>query len=158
MSQQFCKHGRDAMLCGDCEDASEAGRKPRTAGIKCPYCEGRAHLVGGDTVYPHRPDLSVKNFYLCMPCDAFVGCHPAGNGRDGTEPMGTPANKALRKARNAAHAALDPIWKNALTSRRGAYKWLSGKLGIHPDRTHIAMFNEEQCWQTVEAVKKEFQP
>ena len=45
------------------------------ATVKCSYCGNDAELVGGESVYPHRPDLYYLKFYQCLPCDAWVGCH-----------------------------------------------------------------------------------
>ena len=41
--------------------------------LKCPYCGKDAALVTGDKIYPHRPDLYDRNFWLCTACDAYVG-------------------------------------------------------------------------------------
>lgn len=43
--------------------------------LTCPYCGKPAQLVGGDVIYPHREDLHEKKFWLCTPCNAYVGCH-----------------------------------------------------------------------------------
>lgn len=95
-------------------------------------------------MYPRRPDLADKKFWACIPCDAFVGCHP------GTEnPLGSPANKDLRRERSAAHAAFDPIWKEKLLSRKAAYGWLAEKLQIEPKDCHIGHMNTELCRRTV---------
>lgn len=65
--------------------------------VKCPYCERHAELVGGEVIYPHRPDLGSKKFWLCTPCNAYVGCHA---GDDGTRPLGRlTAADLLDKAR-----------------------------------------------------------
>lgn len=120
--------------------------------VKCPYCEQPAKLVTGDTIYPHRPDLRWKLFWLCRPCDAYVGCHLSG---DGTSPFGTMANAELRAARIKAHAAFDPIWKEEYMPRRKAYSWLADQLGIHPKHCHISWFDLETC-QRVPAICDRF--
>lgn len=38
--------------------------------VICDYCDKPAELVTGAEVYPHRPDLHHKKFWLCKPCDA----------------------------------------------------------------------------------------
>lgn len=126
--------------------------------VICPYCQKRAQLVGGDVIYPHRPDLAGKNFYLCDPCNAYVGCHPAKTATqngvgDGTVPMGRLANAELRRAKNEAHAAFDPLWKSGAMHRKAAYKWLSKELGLTSQQTHIGMFDVAQCAAVVAAVK-----
>ena len=108
--------------------------------MKCPYCNHPAPLVSGDAIYPHRPDLYVKKFYLCKPCKAYVGCH------QGTEnPLGRLADADLRRAKVAAHAAFDPIWKEGTMSRSAAYAWLAAKLGVKPRDCHIGMFDVSTC-------------
>lgn len=126
--------------------------------VTCPYCHKPAQLVDGTAIYLNRPDLAGKNFYLCDPCDAYVGCHPAQtptqNGvGDGTVPMGRLANAELRRAKNAAHAAFDPLWKSGRMHRKAAYKWLSKALGLTSQQTHIGMFDVDQCAAVVAAVK-----
>ena len=118
------------------------------ADIKCPYCSKPAILVTGDVVYPHRPDLSEKHFYMCYTCNAHVGCHPGT-----TNPLGRLANAELRKAKQAAHAAFDPLWRDGKQKRKAAYKWLASQLGIHVNDCHIGMFDVEMCRLVVEACK-----
>jgi hypothetical protein len=67
---------------------------------ECPYCQNLAELVGGDIVYPHRPDLHQKQLWLCRPCEAWCGVHPGT-----TIPLGFPAKKDLRRARRIAAKA-----------------------------------------------------
>lgn len=127
--------------------------------ITCPYCKRSAALVTGDKVYPHRPDLFDKWFWLCEPCGAWVGCHPRTNRKghvgleDGMQPLGRLANAQLRRAKQAAHAAFDPIWKSGEMSRASAYKWLSVAIGISRQNCHIGMMDVDACNAVVEAVK-----
>lgn len=124
----------------------------------CPYCDRKAELVPGLVIYPHRPDLAYKSFWRCEPCGAHVGCHPQANKRgkggigDGTVPLGRLANAELRRAKQAAHAAFDPLWRSREMSRRDAYAWLAGALGISPDNCHIGMFDVDGCRAVVSAV------
>lgn len=122
---------------------------------KCIECAGQeAQPVGGDVVYPHRPDLKGKRFWLC-PCGAYVGTH------DGTwKPLGYPAKAATHAARRAAHAAFDPLWRAKMAKEgctqkvaRGAgYWWLSEQLGIPVQDCHIAMFDAATARRVVEVV------
>lgn len=114
----------------------------------CPYCRAESDLVYGDVIYPHRPDLHHKPFYLCPPCGAYVGCHP------GTEtPLGRLADDELRKAKQRAHAAFDPLWKAKgrckKMTRRAAYEWLAGQLEIDASDCHIGMMDVETCERVV---------
>jgi hypothetical protein len=126
--------------------------------VKCDYCQRPAKLVSGLVVYPHRRDLADKMFYLCVPCDAYVGCHMGT-----TFPFGRLANAELRKAKTAAHAAFDPIWQYRLSVKRktdksytkghargGRYKKLGELMGIPGENCHIGMFDVEQCKKAVE--------
>lgn len=108
--------------------------------VQCPYCAREAELVGGLKIYPHRPDLSEKQFYLCEPCNAYVGCHP-----NTTRPLGRLADAKLRRAKMAAHAAFDPIWKSGKLHRASAYKWLATQLCIPRKECHIGMFDVGLC-------------
>lgn len=98
-------------------------------------------MVTGEIIYPHRPDLYHKNFWLCDQCGAYCGCHPGGSGR---KALGYPCDARTRKARNAAHRAFDPLWRHGNMTRKQAYKWLSDKMGLTRDETHISMFNFNQ--------------
>lgn len=135
----------------------------------CPHCKAPAALVGGDDVYPHRPDLASKWFWRCAPCEAYVGCHP------GTKrPMGFPANAELRRARSLLHdRMIDPLWKTAVasvgytpedararkiitnTARGRVYAFLGFKLGLDPDETHTGEFDLETCrraWTALQGI------
>lgn len=120
---------------------------------KCDYCHRDAKLVTGAAIYPHRPDLFARFFWQCEPCDAHVGCHEAGKGYgDGTRPLGRLANAELRRAKSAAHAAFDPLWKTGSMSRAQAYSWLAKELGVAPQNCHIGMFNVDQCRAVVSLI------
>ena len=128
--------------------------------IACPYCGSAAKLVGGDAIYPHRPDLQALKFWECAPCDAYVGCHKRGAHADGvisdgSLPLGRLANKELRAAKSKAHAAFDPLWKERhFKSRRRAYNWLAQELRIPARDCHIGLFDLELCALVVECCSK----
>lgn len=111
---------------------------------ECPYCHGEVMLTNGQEIYPHRPDLHQKPFWICRASQAWVGCHP------GTfKPLGRLANAELRRAKSAAHAAFDPLWKTGTMRRDEAYAWLCHGLGIPRREVHIGMFDVETCRQVV---------
>jgi len=112
----------------------------------CPYCGTFSKMVTGQRIYPHRQDLFDMQFYLCAPCDAYVGCHEGT-----TNPLGRLADLALRRAKNRAHAAFDPLWRNGKMKRQSAYKWLAQQLGIDAKDCHIGMFDVEICEKVVKA-------
>lgn len=106
----------------------------------CPYCAQPSVQVGALKLYPHRKDLEAKTFYLCEPCDAFVGTHMGTN-----KPLGTLANKLLREQRKLAHACFDPLWKDGQYSRGEAYRRLAKGMALSRDECHIGMFDLQQC-------------
>jgi hypothetical protein len=124
--------------------------------VKCDYCGNDAEFVGGDVIYPHRPDLASKKFYACFPCDARAGCHPdhtakgGGQGK-GDTPLGRLANAELRKAKMMAHAAFDPLWRSGKMSRRRAYALLADRMGLAESDCHIGMFDVNQCHAVIRA-------
>ena len=111
----------------------------------CPSCSRQVELTTGDEVYPHRPDLHNKWFYVCRPCWAYVGCHPGTK-----DALGTVANAALRTARHEAHVEFDRLWKSGKMSRKAAYRKLSRHMGLSKDETHIGMFDLAQCRSVVD--------
>ncbi len=115
--------------------------------IICPYCQGEARLVDGRAVYPNRRDLWDKPVWACLPCRAWVGCHP-----DTEVPLGRLADSALRAAKMAAHAAFDPIWREGRMTRKAAYRWLAAQMGIREADCHIGHFDLKQCKAVVDAV------
>ena len=110
----------------------------------CPYCGNKSDGVTGQVVYPHRPDLHNKWFYRCVPCDAYVDCHP-----NTKNPLGRLANAELRKYKSMAHRAFDPIWKSKAMKRSDAYKALAAEMRIQPSECHIGMFDIAQCKQVI---------
>jgi hypothetical protein len=115
----------------------------------CEYCGEESALVTGKIVYPHIPRLHANPIYACMPCRAWVGCHPST-----TKPLGRLANGELRKKKMAAHASFDPLWKEGRMKRKEAYAWLAGKLGIAVKDTHIGMFDAATCDRVVKACQE----
>lgn len=130
------KHGAPAVLQA----------KPEPVAPRCIECGKIAELVMGDRIYPHRPDLYQKRFYLCA-CGAYCGCHPNTN-----FPLGYPCGADTRKARSAAHAAFDPLWRRGSMGRSQAYQWLARTLGIDTEDCHIGMMDAPTARRVVVAV------
>lgn len=115
----------------------------------CRYCGNGVVFTSNAEIYGR--EYGNGKCYLCRNCKAFVGVHT------GTIiPLGTLANDALRKARNKAHNEFDKLWKQPtrIMKRLDAYKWLSKKMGLKLEETHIALFEIEQCEKVIELVKK----
>lgn len=118
----------------------------------CAYCPRPAALLRLDQPgYPYQRDYGPV--WTCVPCKAWVGCHP------GTEnALGRLANAELRRAKQEAHAAFDPLWKRKMvrdsctkgTARKAGYRWLSEQMGIPYKDTHIGEFDVQQCRRVVE--------
>lgn len=116
----------------------------------CPDCQGKVTLhQRSDHVY--RRDYGP--IWQCKECKAYVGCH-----KGTTEPLGRVADAGLRRAKNAAHKAFDPLWERKIRTqgvakkkaRSAGYAWLAEQLGVHGDHCHIGMFDEAMCQKVVE--------
>lgn len=99
----------------------------------CAYVDSM--LVGGDIIYPHRPDLYKLKFYQCPHCKNYVGTHKKwGMGTDGRKhnirALGCIPNAKLKFARSKIHEILDPLWKGKRPgTRKRLYKRISRELG-----------------------------
>lgn len=121
------------------------GRKAyKTPAPLCPECGHQAERVTGTDIYPDQEHLHHMLFYQCLPCDTRVGLNPR-TGR----PHGSLAGPELRRARQRAHRAFDPMWKSGGVTRSEAYAWLARQMGLPILECHIGMFDEEQCGQVV---------
>lgn len=123
--------------------------------LTCTYCNKPARLVTGKEIYPRRPDLFSLSFWQCKPCDAYVGCHKAGNGYgDGTRPLGILANKELRALKLLVHRNFDMLWQGGAMKRNEAYAWLAGQLNIPVNQCHVGMFTVDLCKKAAEVANK----
>lgn len=133
----------------------------------CQYCGQEARLVTGVRIYSNPSGLRDLKFWMCEPCDAWVGCHKPGSSRRvrgrwkvhvGNEPLGILANAELRQAKSAAHLAFDPHWQTGKMKRKSAYAWLARNLGLSVEQTHIGGFEFAVCMRVVEICRKEASP
>ena len=61
----------------------------------------------------------------------------------------------LLKAYDIRILPLRVFWKGKeKRTRRWAYEWLAGEMGLSKDVTHIGMFNVEQCKQVIQICKE----
>ena len=119
-----------------------------TAAPPCLHCQTAAEvrLVKGSKIYPTKKYLHHKKFWLCSTCGAYCGCHDQS-----FKPLGYPADYATRQARSRLHnERLDPLWRSSTKGKRAArrtevYSYLSIRMGLNRDDTHIGMFTLEQC-------------
>ena len=110
-------------------------------GWSCPYCGNATQLVDDTEIY----GVSYGGkYYICKPCDAWVGCH---KGTD--KALGRIADKNLRELKRKAHEEFDPIWKDGILPRSKAYEVLSIAFELPIEYTHIGMFDEELCRKVI---------
>lgn len=129
-----------APRCGECSDG------------------GNVEMAPGSVIYPKRSDLwkwpdgTERWWWLCLSCRAYVGTH-----KGTIKPLGSPAGRETRRAREAAHAAFDPMWQKrqrlsgiSKAKARGlGYKWLAEQLGISFKECHIGMMDEATAWRAM---------
>lgn len=123
----------------------------------CGECGQPTQMVGGKVIYPHRPDLWDGRWYWRCACGAYCGVH-----RGTLKPLGSPAGRETRRAREAAHAAFDPLWQkrqqlSGLTkhhARGKGYKWLAAELGIDRKDCHIGMMDAATARRVVEICRR----
>lgn len=115
--------------------------------MNCPYCNKPVEFLADSSEIYHG-----KNYgpiYVCRTCQAWVGCH-----KGTTNPLGRLADKELRSLKIALHDEFDSIWKSGMMTRKDAYQWLAGQLGIPVDECHIGMFDNEMCKKAIDVVVK----
>lgn len=124
------------------------------SGKLCPYCGKETEYVDSSIVYRK----SFGKIYYCSSCKAWVGVHKGTN-----KALGRLADQELREWKIKAHFLFDRLWKKKVTqgfskkyARFKAYSWLSKELKIEMDRTHIGMFDVDQCKKVVELCKAFF--
>jgi hypothetical protein len=106
---------------------------------RCIECGSETDKATGAQIYPHRPDLKRKHFWLCR-CGAYCGCH-----NNTWRPLGYPCGPETRKARMAAHEGFDHLWRGGLMTRSDAYAWLAEAMRLPPEECHIGMMTKAQA-------------
>lgn len=125
--------------------------RPSDRKVTCNYCGRFAELHAGPAVYPDRKELLDRQFWVCWPCDAWVGCKINSD-----EPFGELADEGLRAARIAAHKAFDPIWENEILTKQQAYDWLAQALAIPRRECKIGLLKLDDCAKVSPAVWERF--
>lgn len=116
----------------------------------CPECGGKAKLVDSKKIYSSG---SYGLSWVCerFPyCDTYVGCH-----KGTTTPLGTLANWKIRKARNRAHAALDPLWQEGDYDRGELYSELGIQMGKIP--LHVGELTVEECEKLIKIIGEQYE-
>lgn len=120
--------------------------------LTCQYCGQPAGYYPSSAPFYQGRDYGP--LWACVADDAQVGCHPDGS------PLGTLANKQLRRVRIAVKEVFNPLWEDidaaypGIPVRRGhvrqvmrtrAYQWLAEQMKLPASECHIAMFDEVRC-------------
>jgi hypothetical protein len=113
----------------------------------CPYCEKPAEF-SPTSRHVYKEDFGPV--WQCLPCLAWVQCHPQTS-----VALGTPARRELRQLRLRVHQYMDELWrygdKGDRTQRRTlTYMKLAEKMGIPFQECHVGQFNEVRCLQALE--------
>ena len=116
--------------------------------VKCPYCGAHAALRSAEVVHGKRAQAGEK-LWICSrypACDSYVGVHKNSN-----EPLGTLANKALRRKRIDAHRVFNQLSDSGMMNRGQSYKWLQAKFALSYRQAHIGKFSEYMCDEVIAA-------
>ena len=124
--------------------------------ITCPYCHSPALLRPASVVYGSRTSNPDAKLYVCArypACDAYVGAH-----RSSLLPMGTLADKGLRRRRMAAHAAIRRVVDSGLMTKKQLYRCIQAEFGIPEEEAHIGKFSELRCQKVIDLCDRFFRP
>ncbi|MBE7723986.1 MAG: hypothetical protein E7244_05935 [Enterocloster citroniae] len=113
----------------------------------CPYCGRRSVLRPAEYVYGDHTISAGSLLYVCSAypeCRAYVGVHEGSR-----RPKGTLADSELRNKRIRAHRAMDALVRAGCMNRDGVYIWLSSRLNLPYEETHIGYFSDYLCEQTI---------
>lgn len=108
--------------------------------MNCPYCNKEAKWCENKELYGENIGRSYM-CYLCKDCNAYVGCH-----QNSRKPLGTMANKELRKMRTLVHHKLDALWESP-EERKALYQKLSDHFG---KEIHVGESDLKQCEEIIE--------
>lgn len=64
------------------------------------------------------------------------------------------SDNETHRARNAAHAAFDPLWKSKSLPRSYAYQLLAEVLEVEPKQAHMTVMNKETASRVPKAVEE----
>ena len=116
--------------------------------VKCPYCGAHAALRSATVVHGDRAKDG-EHLWICSrypACDSYVSVHKSNN-----EPLGSLANKALRRKRIDAHRVFNQLSDSGMMNRGQSYKWLQAKFALNSRRAHIGKFSEYMCDEVIAA-------
>ncbi|WP_288365560.1 zinc-finger-containing protein [uncultured Marinobacter sp.] len=105
----------------------------------CRYCGMDVKLVNHAEIYG-REYGDWPYAYLCRNCSAYVGLHPNTD-----LPLGTLADRYLRSARKVHKAYFQALQRKAGWTRKEAYTFLAGQMGLPLSECHWGWFEIEDC-------------
>lgn len=108
----------------------------------CPYCKAQAVLVNGVEVYPDKPDLANRRYWICRPCAAWCACH---DNSARLPPLGSLANAELRVQRKRVYAEIDEVRALTNSERGEVIDWLAKALGRETRKLHVSDLRESDC-------------
>jgi hypothetical protein len=109
----------------------------------CRYCGPNTQVFYGhhEEVYGYGRSYGDWPYVLlCDNCESYVGLHPFTD-----IPLGILADAPLRKARKENKSLFHVVMQGAGMSRREAYTWLAGEMGIPMEQCHWGWFEADDC-------------
>lgn len=126
-------------------------KNPLPVPTECPNCGASVTVENNKAVY--RKSIGKWPWiYRCesTQCDSYIGMHP-----NTAIPLGTLANKPLRKLRVQFKQVFNPLWHNGARTRTEAYHWLANEMGIPASTCHGGWFDTAQCKAAIKVCRKE---
>lgn len=115
---------------------------------RCPYCGRTVKYMTADNIYSNGDPEQIMLVCTGYPeCDSYVRCQTGT-----TIPLGSLANKSLRRKRIEAHKYFDRLFKQHIMEKQSAYDWLK-KISLDGNG-HIACMGEYACDQVIKETKK----
>ena len=118
----------------------------------CPYCGKISVLRPAEYVYGKNNLVEGSMLYVCSAypdCNAYVGVHQGTN-----RAKGSLADSELRNKRIRAHRALDLVVRSGCMNKDDVYYWLSARLNLPFEETHIGYFSDYYCEETIRECEK----
>ena len=119
---------------------------PGMRSMRCPECGSPVVLKSADGIYHTNPDH--VQLYVCSrypQCDTYVRTPPGT-----TIPMGTLANRQLRRLRVQAHKSFDRLYRSGLMGKDDAYRWLASVVQAPMSCAHIGYLGDYYCKKVID--------
>lgn len=118
--------------------------------LRCPYCGAVARFQSADGIY--KDNSKNVMLYVCPnypECDSYVRVH------EGTRiPVGSMANRELRRLRKEAHDHFNKLYLNGYMSKDEAYRWLADIIcTTDMSNAHIGSMSDYYCKLVIEKSK-----